>query len=242
MCMANDIIGTALNDYFHEQLTAPLLLHTSYGEVEEMPVDEFFRDPDDFPELEHIALALCDGRILDIGAGAGSHALCLQDKGMDVYALDISPRACTLMKKRGVERVINADVFEYREAQYDTLLFLMNGIGVAEGIVGLKKLLRHGQSLLREGGQLLFDSSDIAYLYADGSVRKPAGYYGEIQYQYEYKGRKSSPFGWLYIDQNTLIQLAHTEGWVVQVLYEDENDQYLARMVRRDQSIHENPA
>lgn len=232
--MTNDIIGTALNDYFQKRSTGPLILHTNYGDPEEMPVEEFFRDADLFPELEQIGLALCDGRVLDVGAGAGSHALYLQERGMEVHALDISPGACALMKKRGVQHVIEADFFTYHGAQYDTLLFLMNGIGVAGDMARLKALLRHGQSLLRSGGQLLFDSSDITYLYADGSVPRPQGYYGEIQYQYEYNGRKSPRFGWLYIDQNTLIQLAHAEGWVVQVLYEDENDQYLVRMARRD--------
>lgn len=231
--MMHDIIGTALRDYFNKQFVAPLLLHTSYGEIEEMPVEEFFREPDDFPELEHIALSLCDGKTLDVGAGAGSHALYLQQQGMEVHALDISPQAGMVMKVRGVYQVRTADFFQYGGEQYDTLLFLMNGIGLAGDLTGLKNLLQHCRYLLRKGGQLLFDSSDIAYLYADGSIAKPPGYYGQIGYQYEYRGYKDTPFTWLYIDQDTLIRLAHSEGWVVQVLYEDENDQYLVRMVPR---------
>lgn len=228
--MVYDVLGNALIDYQHGKSFEKLLLHTSYVEEEEMPVEEFFRQPDDFPELEHIALALCDGKVLDVGAGAGSHALYLQEQGMDVHALEISPKACTVMQKRGVRHVLQGDFFEYRGDNYDTLLFLMNGIGLAGSLIGLKKLLHHCKSLLNTGGQLLFDSSDIAYLYADGSVEKPLGYYGEIGYQYEYKKQKGQPFNWLFIDQETLIQLAHAEGWVVQVLYEDENNQYLVRM------------
>ncbi|SKB94574.1 Methyltransferase domain-containing protein [Parapedobacter luteus] len=231
--MANDVLGNALTDYFHGKRRDKLLLHTSYTDIEEMPVDVFFRKPENFPELEDIALALCDGHVLDVGAGAGSHALYLQSRGMAVTALERSPQACALMQERGVRNIIQADFFQHHGSKYDTLLFMMNGIGIAGSIDGLKKLLRHSQSLLSEGGQLLFDSSDIAYLYADGSVKRPSGYYGEIRYQYGYQGIWGEPFNWLFIDQQTLIQLANTEGWVVQILYEDETDQYLARMVPR---------
>ncbi|MFC3197005.1 class I SAM-dependent methyltransferase [Parapedobacter deserti] len=228
--MAPDPLGTALIDYYRGRTSEKLLLRTSYTDIEEMPVDVFFREPEDFPALEYIALALCDGRVLDVGAGAGSHALYLQRQGIEVVALEHSPQACTVMRERGVRQVVLEDFFNYSAATYDTLLFMMNGIGVAGTVDRLKKLLQHSRSLLKEGGQLLFDSSDVAYLYADGFIEKPEGYYGEIQYQYEYKGVRGEPFNWLFIDQATLIQHGQREGWVVQILYEDQNDQYLARM------------
>ncbi len=230
--MPLDVLGQALHDYLQGHGDDQLLTHTSFGGVEEMPVAEFFRQPVDFPELEHIALSLCDGRVLDIGAGAGSHALFLQKRGMDVTALERSPLACEVMRARGVKQVVTADFFDYSDDRYDTLLFLMNGIGVAGTIDGLQKLLSHCKTLLNSGGQLLFDSSDIAYLYADGTVDKPAGYYGEIRYQYAYKGSRSAPFDWLFVDQDTLISIARPLGWVVQILYEDGHDQYLVRMER----------
>lgn len=231
--MSLDVLGHALHDYLHGHRGNPLLTHTSFGGVEEMPVSEFFRPPADFPELEHIALALCDGKVLDIGAGAGSHALFLQKRGMDITALERSPLGCDVMRARGVEQVVTADFFDYHGERYDTLLFLMNGIGIAGSLDGLTTLLNHCETLLNPGGQLLFDSSDIAYLYADGSVERPMGYYGQIRYQYAYKGKRSAPFDWLFIDQETLISIAQPLGWVVQILYEDGHDQYLVRMERK---------
>lgn len=231
--MEHDVLGNALLDHLHGRQKSKLLLHTSYGEIEEMPTDEFFRQPEEFPELEYIALALCDGKTLDVGAGAGSHALDLQHGGTEVHALDLSPRACEVMRHRGVAHVIEGDIFAHSGNTYDTLLFLMNGIGLAGNLDGLKKLLHHCKSLLNTGGQLLFDSSDINYLYADGTVEKPGSYYGEIGYQYEYEQQKGIPFNWLFIDQGTLIRVAHLEEWVVQVLHEDEYGQYLARMTPR---------
>ncbi|MFD1768224.1 class I SAM-dependent methyltransferase [Sphingobacterium suaedae] len=232
--MRRDVYGEALYD-FHTLQTVeePLLLHSSYGDTEDMPVEVFFRDEEDFPELEHIALALCDGRVLDVGAGVGSHALYLQKQGFNVDAVEQSKTACDVMTQRGVQQVIHTDFFKLKNRRYNTLLFLMNGIGLAGSLTGFRQLLRHSKTLLSDRGQLLFDSSNIAYLYEEYRIPKPMHYLGEIQFQYEYKGVRGEPFAWLYIDQQELIHIASEENWVVQILFEDDNDQYLVRMEPR---------
>jgi len=229
--MHRDVYGEALDDYFvHQEEKFPLLLHTSYGDQDEMPVEIFFREPEDFPELEFIGLSLCDGRVLDVGAGVGSHSLYLQEKGFEVDALELSQTACHIMQQRGVQHIICEDFYKFNCQKYDTLLLLMNGIGLAGDIDGFRKLLEHSKELLTANGQLIFDSSDISYLYKDYNIKKPEHYFGEIQYQYEYKGTRGNLFKWLYLDQDLLIKISHELGWVVQILYEDENDQYLVRM------------
>ena len=137
--MAHDILGTALHDYRSRKSVSPLLLHTSYGDIEEMPVAVFFRKPADFPTLERMALTHCYGKVLDVGAGAGSHALYLQQQGIAVQAMDISPGAAEVMRQRGVKQVTTLDFFQYTGGEYDTLLFLMNGIGLAGDLNGLRK-------------------------------------------------------------------------------------------------------
>lgn len=228
--MSEDIYGEALLDFYEQRLTSPLLLHSSYGDTDEMPLDIFFRDEDEFSELEAIALSLCDGTVLDVGAGVGSHALYLQDNGFNVDALEVSSRACGIMKKRKVHNVLEGDFYNRVLPKYDTLLFLMNGIGISGTLENFRYTLNYCRQLLTEKGQLLFDTSDIDYLYTDYDIQLPQHYRGEISFQYEYKGLKGAPFDWLYLDQQTLIDVAHQEGWVVQILYEDDQDQYLVRM------------
>lgn len=227
----NDVFGQALRDFYDNSDPAPLYLYNNYGSREEMPVEIFFRDPEDFPELEHLALAFCDGKILDVGAGAGSHALALQNMNQEVYALEINPVACEIMKERGVTNIIQHDFFSYTGEKFDTLLFMMNGIGLAGRLERVIEILEHAKTLLNPGGQLIFDTSDISYLYKDGKVEKPkTGYFGEVGFQYEYKGQLGQPFGWVYIDQNTLGSIGRIHGWAVQILFEDGEDQYLVRM------------
>jgi SAM-dependent methyltransferase len=224
-----DVFGKALSDFYTTGEADILVLHNSYGETEEMPVDLFFREEADMPFMELKAIELCKGKILDVGAGAGSHSLLLQDIGKDVTALDISEDAVSLMLKRGVENAITGDIFSMTFTGYDTLLFLMNGIGLTGTLPGLKQFLAGAHSLINEGGQILFDSSDISYLYE--GIEQPAGkFFGEVSYCYEYQGTKGEWFNWVYLDQKTLKDIALQTGWQVEIIDEDDEDQYLAKL------------
>ncbi|MDB5192324.1 MAG: methyltransferase [Segetibacter sp.] len=224
-----DVLGEAIYDYYHHQQKGKLWIHNKYGRKEEMPVDIYFRDDTEMPQLELFALLNCKGKVLDIGAGAGSHALALQQKGMDVTAVEISPKAAAVMQERGVENIIQQDIWTLQEERYDTLLLLMNGIGLAATLNGLTSFLQHAKKLLYNNGQLLFDSSDVAYLYK-GKLPEGEKYYGEILYQYEYKKQKTDWFSWLYVDRKTLTTIAAKEGWTTTILFEDEYDQFLAKL------------
>ena len=227
----NDIFGQALADYFNGNKPAKLWIHNKYGPKEEMPLDVYFRKEEELPDLEAYALRKCYGDVLDIGAGAGSHALILQDLGHKVTALDISGAAVKIMRQRGVSDTVEGDIFNFSGVKYDTLLLMMNGIGLTGTIEQFSLFLQHANQLLNKGGQLLFDSSDVAYLY-EGKMPAQNGYYGEIAYQYVYKGQKTEWFNWLYIDKDQLTATANDMGWQVEILFEDDMDQYLARLTR----------
>jgi SAM-dependent methyltransferase len=224
-----DILGQAIHSHYYKKATHKLWINNQYGPKEEMPIETYFRNEDDMPDIEWLALNECRGEVLDIGAGAGSHALILQDRGFDVTALEISALAIDVMQARGVKKVVTADIFEYNDHKYDTLLLLMNGIGLTGTLSNLKTFLQHTKLLLNKGGQLLFDSSDIAYLY-EGSLPDTGKYYGELSYQYQYNRQTSDWFPWLYIDEKTLTTIANEAGYDIEVLLEDEYQQYLVRL------------
>lgn len=224
-----DVFGEALKDQFTKPPAETLWVHNSYDEPEEMPVDVYFRGEDDMPELELKALELCKGKVLDVGAGVGSHALILQKRGLNVTGMDISAPAVTIMKQRGLKQAIEGNILTYKEDTYDTLLFMMNGIGLTGSIAGLKAFLKHVKSLINPGGQLVFDSSDLSYLYQE--IPFPLnGYYGEVSFRYEYKSIKGNWFKWVYVDQKTLKEIAQQSGWDAEIIFEDDHDQYLARL------------
>lgn len=223
-----DIYGNALLDFHKTGKADVLWLHNSYDEPEEMPIEVFFRGEDDMPEIELKALGLCKGNVLDVGAGVGSHALLLDKKGVDVTAIDISSTAVAIMQERGVKKPLLQDFFSITE-KYDTLLFMMNGIGLTGTLQGFENFLETAKNILNKNGQLLFDSSDISYLYDDMPMPENQ-YFGEISYCYEYKNQKGNWFNWLYIDPTTLQRLSKQHGWNCKIIYHDDNDQYLAQL------------
>ncbi|HCX21053.1 MAG: SAM-dependent methyltransferase [Flammeovirgaceae bacterium] len=227
-----DIHGRAIRDFYQNKPESTLLLHTSYGETEEMPVEVFFREEEDLSVLENLALIECSGRILDIGAGAGAHALMLQARDLEVYALENSPGCVEVMRQSGVTHVIEQDYQQHNQT-YDTILLLMNGLGIAGRLSNVSNLLKTLSKMLNESGQILVDSSDIGYLYEEDDLEPDPEYYGNIQYQYEYKGNKGDWFDWVYVDQETLQGEVAKAGLELEILYTDENDQYLARITKK---------
>src|SRR5690554_140499 len=128
-----DILGQAISDFYTKEKKYPLWIYDSFGEKTKMDVGIYFRTFDKMPEIEQKALQLCLGKTLDIGAGAGSHALYLQSKEVDVTALDISELCMQTARDRGVQQTVVTDFFDLQTKQkFDTLLLLMNGIGICE--------------------------------------------------------------------------------------------------------------
>lgn len=226
----NDPLGSAVSDYYKQQMRGPLMINTSYGEPEEMPVEVYFRDFDDMPDLEQIALDQCDVKVLDVGACAGAHSLFLQGQGHQVTAIDSSAGCITTLNSQGVKKALKEDFFSLPPADYGTILMMMNGLGLAGKLSKLVPMLNHMKTLLRPGGFVLADSSDISYLYG-GDILKPLNnYYGEVSFQFEYNREKGGWFDWLYIDLETLEQQVAIAGWSMEVLYTSEDDAYLVRM------------
>jgi SAM-dependent methyltransferase len=226
--------GIAFDDFMNGSTDASLIVRTNKGEDEIMPVRYFFRSYDDMPEIEKHALNLCVGKILDIGAGVGCHSLVLQDMERDVTAIDIQPSFVEIMKTRGVRKAFTADIFKHNNGLYDTLLLLMNGIGLTGNLSGLSRFLAHARKLLNEGGQILLDSCDLMYLHEEEEgvyrMNLNEGYHGEIVYEVEYNGLKGQPFNWLFVDFSTLTEIAHQHGFATEMLAEGEFFSYLARL------------
>ena len=233
-----DLLGQALLDYQHGQHKAALTVQCSAADDEQLPAAYFFRTLLAMPELERQALDECRGRVLDLGAGAGCHSLELQGRGFtDVKAIDHSAGAVQVMQARGVSRVAQHDIYAARAAQespFDTILMLMNGLGLAGTLAGLDKFLTHARTLLAPDGQILATSSDISYLYEDEEgalvLNLNGPYYGEVEYKFEYKGQVGEPFPWLFIDAALLEDAARQAGYEVDFLGEDDNGQYLVRL------------
>jgi len=189
---------------------ASILVIDDLGDTEALPASWFFRDEGRFPPLERRALELCEGRVLDLGAGAGCHALVLQERGHPVCAVEILPELVELLQRREVTDARTGSVFTPPAGRWDP------------------------------GGRIIADSTDMRR-FATGwrseggirlALREDGRYVGEIQFQLEFAGRRGDPFSQLYVDPDTLSDLARRAGWEVEIVDQGENGAFLSRLRR----------
>lgn len=221
--------GAALRDFLAGKLDAEVIVRAEDGEEERTPARVFFRHAGEFSALDEAALDLCRGRVLDVGAGAGCHSLVLQARGLCTIALDVSPEAVEVMRRRGVLDVRCGDVFTFAGERFDTLLILMNGIGLVGTLDGLDRFLREVPRLVAEGGQILLDSFDPG----PPDPERPHGYVGEMRFQLEYQGVRGAFYDFLFLDFETLYHHAEDAGWYCESIWQEDEGHYLARLMRR---------
>jgi SAM-dependent methyltransferase len=198
-------------------LEARVVVYDDLGDRDEWDLAHFFRDKTDMPNVERRALELCRGDVLDIGAGAGCHSLELQARGFRVTAMEPDPVMTELLSRRGVESVIQGDLNAQGLARFDTVLLMMNGVGLCGTEEGLVPLLRGLHDLVKPGGQVLTDSTDMRSAF-EAEFAEEDRYIGEVTFQFEFQGERAPPFPFLYVDPDLMQSAARETGWKAEVL------------------------
>ena len=230
----SDPMGAAIYDYYMHGQADTLVVRSSMFDDDEIPVADLFRDFAQMPPIERAALQLAEGRVLDVGAGAGCHSLALKQMGKEAVAIDISYLSVAVMKERGVDaRQVDFYDPEFDE-KFDTVLLLMNGTGIIGNLDNIGNFFAALKRLMNPDGCVYVDSSDLRYLYEeeDGSLAIDLAddYYGQLDYQMQYKDVVGEPFDWLYLDFNTLAYYAEENGFSAELAAEGEHYDYLARL------------
>jgi SAM-dependent methyltransferase len=230
-----DLFGKAILDYQTNTSPENMITSTSISDEDEMEVAYLFRSFAEMPTLEQKALQLTKGRTLEVGCGAGSHGLYLQNKrNIDVHSIDISENAIAACTLRGLKNTQVIDVLNIENEKYDTILLLMNGTGIFETLERTPIYLQKLKSLLNPNGKILIDSSDIIYMFdedEDGGKWIPSDtYYGELTFTVQYKNETETSFPWLYLDYNTLQNAAIANGLQCQLVLEGDHFDYLAQL------------
>jgi len=229
--------GLALVDYYQGDSSATFIVYRDDGHRSEHPIDVFYRESTNM-NIDKIALENCRGRVLDVGAGTGLHSLHLQDQGLTVCAIDISPEACEVMHKRGVKEVHCTDISDFKNEPFDTILILGRSIGMVENMAGLDYFLIDIHRLVNQDGQVILNSADVTctsnpvHLAYQETNRQAGRYIGEIRIHFEYEGLKGPVCGWLHVDPETLANHASKVGWSCDVLLKDEDGNYLAKLTK----------
>ncbi len=228
-------LGAALLDFHRGESAVEIVVTSDLWEDEPTPVAAYYRPVEEaLPALEIEALELCRGRVLDLGAGAGRHAIELERAGHDVVAVDLLPEAVEIMRDRGVADARQGDLSLVVGERFDTVLMLMHGLGVVGDLHGLGRLFEELPKVLNPGGRLVCDSADLAAVLGVESpetlddLLRPDSYLGEVEFSLRYGNLAGPRYPWLFVDPETLEIIAGAAGLAVEIAAEGERGSYLA--------------
>jgi SAM-dependent methyltransferase len=217
-----------------------LLLEVDDGRImPAMPPSEFFKGPDEWPPWEHVVLHDIDGPILDLGCGAGRHALLLQAHGQSVVGIDNSPGAIEVCRRRGVRDVRLADLLSPPDDQrWGPVLLMCGNVGLDGGWDETSRLLVRLHELCRPGALLVADSVDPtqnddpqSVAYREGK-RASGRHEGEVRLRLRF-GERVTPF-WnlLNLAPSDVERLIARTGWHLETHIIDGTD-HAIRLRRR---------
>lgn len=232
-----DVIGNALLDYLNGNQSAKLILynHMKINNMyiatgkDRIRVADFYKEIDNLMEVDRQVLNQCYGKVLDIGAGAGSHSLILMKKGIDVYSLDISPGAVEVMKRRGLKKVYCNDIKKFKGTQFDTLAFFGNNHGLFGSIEELEVFFLNITDLLKPNGQILIASPYIKIPISNYYIEY-CNQYIELNMKLEYKGIVGKNFKWFMVEPGYLMSYFKKYKWTIETTYYYQEKTCLIRL------------
>ncbi|MBM7789247.1 class I SAM-dependent methyltransferase [Tenggerimyces flavus] len=203
----------------------------------------YFTAVDEWPALERTACERASGRVLDLGSGAGRHALHLQKRGVDVVALDPSPGACAVARAQGVRDVREAGIEDVAKLgeRFDTFLLLGNNLGLLGSREAAPRLLAGLAASAAPGARILGanldpsgspDADHAAYQQCNKDAGRLAG---QLRLRVRYRRLADAWFDYLLCSPAELGELVAESPWQLAHVEEDGAG-YLAELRMRDRS------
>lgn len=227
-----DIFGKALLGYLSKDHSKHHIIERDDGYHKSCETGIYFARYPQWDLFEKDILFSVFGRALDVGAGAGRHSLELQSFGLEVHAIDISPGAIEVMRKRRVRNIHLMDLrkLDFPENYFDSVLMMFNNFGLAGSAEGTKKFLEVLYKKTTPDGMIIAVTRNpyrttkpehLAYHQKNRIAGKPAGL---LKLRIEYESEKGDWFGLLIVSLNELKTLIENTGWKIHRITRERND------------------
>ena len=191
---------------------------------------------------ERRALRLVRGRVLDVGCGAGRVALELERRGREVVAIDASPLAVEVCRRRGVSdaRVLRLEDVGPELGVFDTLIFYCNNFGLFGGEARARRLLRRLHRLTTARGRILASSHDplrtddpdhLAYHERNRARGRLAG---QIRLRIRHRKLATPWMDYLFVTRDEMAGLAEGIGWRLARVVGAPEDRFYVGVLEKD--------
>lgn len=203
----------------------------------------YFSAYEDWPPIEQQAIAVAKGKVLDIGCGAGRHSLYLQEKGLEVTAIDYSPGAVEVCRLRGVKNAIVCpigDIGRFEPGSFDTIVMLGNNFGLFGDPQNAKRLLEEMARITSPAARIIagtrdpYQTDDPVHLGYHDLNRQRGRMPGQIRMRVRYRKAVGEWFDYLFVSQDEMSAIVDETDWkITEFLTSEKEANYLAVLQRR---------
>jgi len=227
----HDPYGRAIRDHHEGEREEPLL-DVDGVETREHPIERFYFgefDPATEPDGEWLAERL-DGPLVDLGAGAGQHALYFQER-FETVALEVSEHLVETMRERGVADARVGNMFSLRETferdRFRSALSHGTQLGLAGSMRGLSEFLGDLAHVTTPDATAVvdgFDPTREAVTELLGYRPDPTPGLAHRTYHFEYDGSVGPTLQFRLFSPDRLREAAVGTGWMVAEIRRGESD------------------
>jgi SAM-dependent methyltransferase len=212
------------------------ILERDDGYIDIMKASEYFSDYSSWSDIEQRAMQFVKGKVLDVGCGAGRHSLYLQERGLDVLGIDISPLAVKICKLRRLKKtkVKPIESVDFEPNSFDTIIMMGNNFGLLGGLKKARRLLRRFCRMTSEDALIIASSRDP---YAT-SNRMHLQYHrlnqergrmsGQVRIRIRYEKYMGKWFDYLMVSKEEMEQILLGTGWKIREFLNSQGPHYIA--------------
>jgi SAM-dependent methyltransferase len=238
-----DAFGKVLVDHFNGARPVAILERDDGFVSADYGMALYFAPFNAWPAPERDAMQSVRGRVLDIGCGAGRAALHLKEQGHEVVAIDNSPLAVDVCKKRGVRdaRVMSVTKVGASLGTFGTILMIGNNFGLLASPGRARWLLRRLRSLTTDDGRIIAGCRD-PYL---GATPEHRSYHtlnrrrgrlpGQLRIRVRYQQLASRWFDLLIVSKAEMKTILKGTGWHVATFLDSGDPNYVA-IIEKDRA------
>ena len=230
-----DAFGQAFYSFYKGEDSCNIIERDD-GYVDVDDPSNYFLPYPDWPLCHQQAVQGARGRVLDIGCGAGKHALHLQEEGCDVLGIDISPLAVEICRLRGLKnaRVMSITQVSFRLGVFDTILMMGNNFGLFGSQKRTRWLLRRFHRLTSEKARIIaqtldpYQTTDPFHLAYHELNRRRGRMAGQLRLRVRFKKYVSPWLDYLFVSKKEMADLLEDTGWRVSRFIDSPGAAYIA--------------
>lgn len=220
-----------------------LILERDDGYITSIPAGPFFKTYKDWSDNNKRAMDFVEGKVLDIGCGAGKHTLYLQNNNFNAIGIDNSPMAIKVCKERGEsEKFINIDKQDLHKLNmnFDTIMLLGNNFGLVEKPEKISQFFKRLNKITSKNATILAESSvpDGKELFKKGYLQENISKNrarGQLVYRARFKKYKTDWQEYLYMNHNEMKNAIDKKTmWSVdKVIFSDSEKNHHTAVIKK---------